>query len=268
MPSAADHAWTDREVLRGGQYRTDANLRSRQSIYSYGHPQVDLPRAVIDLLDLSGWETVVDVGCGNGTYLAELARRKHRGLVVGVDLSRGMLRAAASAKGDAAGLLCADATALPLVDGPAQLLLAMHMLYHVPHAELAVSELRRVTAPSGRVVVGLNGHDHFKELERALDIAWQEFRIPGAPARAQIHLDDGQRLMSRMFASTKRHDFEGELVLDDPAPLESYLASSLSFPARAEVDREQFLGRVSAHIVAAQGMPVRVTTHSGCLICC
>jgi SAM-dependent methyltransferase len=32
-----------------------------------------------------------DVGCGNGAYLAELVHRGHAGLVIGLDLSAGML---------------------------------------------------------------------------------------------------------------------------------------------------------------------------------
>ena len=62
------------------------------------------------------------------------------------------------------GLLAADATALPLRDGVADLTLALHMLYHVPDPSQAVRELRRVTRPGGRVVIGLNAPDHLREL--------------------------------------------------------------------------------------------------------
>jgi hypothetical protein len=34
--------WADRGFLRGTQYKTDANLAARQSIYAYQHPRVDL----------------------------------------------------------------------------------------------------------------------------------------------------------------------------------------------------------------------------------
>ena len=49
---------------------------------------------MLDLTTLRRGETVVDVGCGNGGYLTELARRAHAGRVLGVDLSAGMLEAA------------------------------------------------------------------------------------------------------------------------------------------------------------------------------
>jgi SAM-dependent methyltransferase len=80
--------WTDRAFLRDVQYRTDANLAARQSIYAYQHPPIDLPARVLDLAVPAGAGTIVDVGCGNGAYLAELARRGFGGRVVGADLPR------------------------------------------------------------------------------------------------------------------------------------------------------------------------------------
>ncbi len=48
------------------QYRTDANLVARQSIYAYQRPRLDLHSAVLEAASLAGSETVTDVGCGNG----------------------------------------------------------------------------------------------------------------------------------------------------------------------------------------------------------
>jgi cyclopropane fatty-acyl-phospholipid synthase-like methyltransferase len=79
--------WADRSYLRDVQYRTDANLAARQSMYAYQHPRLDLAAAVLGLGGLHGEETVADVGCGNGAYLAELAARGHAGPVLGMDMS-------------------------------------------------------------------------------------------------------------------------------------------------------------------------------------
>jgi methylase of polypeptide subunit release factors len=87
MSSDARPTLTDRSYLTSTQYRTDANLAARQSIYAYQQPRLDLAGTVLDLAGLTGAETVADVGCGNGVYLAALARRGHRGPIIGVDLS-------------------------------------------------------------------------------------------------------------------------------------------------------------------------------------
>jgi SAM-dependent methyltransferase len=86
--------WNTPAFLRDVQYRTDANLAARQSIYAYQHPRIDLQARVIDLAAPAPGETVADVGCGNGAYLAELARRGFAGRVLGLDMSPGMLAAA------------------------------------------------------------------------------------------------------------------------------------------------------------------------------
>jgi hypothetical protein len=60
--------WADRSFLRDVQYRTDANLTARQSIYAYQQPPVDLIGRVLDLALPAGRgaEVVADIGCGNG----------------------------------------------------------------------------------------------------------------------------------------------------------------------------------------------------------
>jgi tRNA G46 methylase TrmB len=79
VTEGAEGIWTDRAFLRQVQYRTDVNLAARQSIYAYQQPPIHLPGRVLDLAALTGRETIADVGCGNGAYLAELARRRHAG---------------------------------------------------------------------------------------------------------------------------------------------------------------------------------------------
>ena len=93
-PGHAARLWTDRSFLRDVQYKTDVNLAARQSIYASQRPPADLPREIRGLAGLSGHEVVADIGCGNGRYLAELARLGYAGPVVGAGLSPGMLHAA------------------------------------------------------------------------------------------------------------------------------------------------------------------------------
>ena len=66
--------------------------------------------------------------------------------------SAGMLRAVRYP-----ALFCADVAALPLRDGSFDVVLAAHMLYHVPDRRAAVSELRRVLVPAGVCIAVTNG---------------------------------------------------------------------------------------------------------------
>ncbi len=197
--------WADRAFLREVQYRTEENLAARQSMYAYQEPKVDLPAVVLDAAGVPSGGVIADIGCGNGAYLAELAKRAVASRVIGMDLSPGMLAAAPARNIGTAALVNADATALPLRPASVDLTLAMHMLYHVPDPLDAVRELRRVTRPGGTVVISLNGADHQEALRAALMAAGVS--KPGD----RLWLDEGEALVRGVFTSVTRHDFTAPL---------------------------------------------------------
>ena len=263
--------WANRAYLRGTQYKTDTNLAARQSIYAYQQPRIDLAARVLDLAAPGPSGTVVDVGCGNGMYLAELARRGFGGRVLGVDLSFGMLAAArqrlpatpvpAGPAPAPAALANADAAALPLRDGAADLAFAMHMLYHVPDPADALRELRRVTRPGGRVVIVLNGTGHLRELRAAIAAA----RGEAAPVGERVRLDDGESLARSLFRRVDRHDFTAELRVPGPEPIADYVRSLAG--TRRETDPERVARTVAATFPRTSDGYYAITSHSGCLIC-
>jgi SAM-dependent methyltransferase len=262
--------WADRIFLREIQYRTDVNLAARQSIYAYQQPPIDLIGRVLDLAVPAGPEVVADIGCGNGRYLAELAQRGHAGNVLGVDMSPGMLDAARERTHDAAwpspALLAADATALPFRDAAVYLTLAMHMLYHVPEPERAIDELRRVTRPSGRLIVGLNGDDHLMEMRDVIRAGLASLDdSPVPPIDERVGLDQGEILLRRVFSSVTRYDFVSKLLLPGPEPVAAY-AQSMSEAARL-TDPELLIAALTSRLPSRTGAPFEVTTHSGCLVC-
>lgn len=260
---------TGKEYLTTVQYRTDVNLAARQSIYAYQEPRIDLVSTVLDLAGLTGAETVVDVGCGNGIYLAGLGRRGHRGRMLGVDLSPGMLAAARRAA-PAAGLTAGDAAALPVADHVADVTLAPHMLYHVPDPAAAAAEFRRVTRPGGRLLVVLNGNDHLAELRELITSTAAAVEFP-AEAVAAVYdtyrimtLDAGAELLSGVFSSVRRHDFIGELRLPGVEPVASYVAS---MPTGMVPDPAAFVAAVTGRVPFGPDGVFRVKTHSGLLTC-
>lgn len=257
--------WADPAFLRRDQYKTDANLAARQSIYAYQHPRIDLQAAVLDLAAPAASDVIVDVGCGNGMYLAELARRGLGGRALGVDLSLGMLAAARTRLSEADGsaaLANADAAALPLRDSTADLVLAPHMLYHVPDPAVALGELRRVTRPGGRVVIVLNGADHMRQ-----------FRTVVAAARGdntgslgeRVTLDDGELLAKSFFPTVTRHDFVAELRIPAPGPIADYVRSMSG--TNHSADPALVVEKVLATFPRDPDGDYVITSHSGCVIC-
>jgi ubiquinone/menaquinone biosynthesis C-methylase UbiE len=99
-------------------------------------------------------EVIVDVGCGTGWYAAGL-RRACRDLpgvvVVGADLSAGMLASARAAGADP--LVQTDASRLPFADHSVDVIVTRGVLHHLPAPTVALAEWRRVLRPDGAVVV-------------------------------------------------------------------------------------------------------------------
>jgi ubiquinone/menaquinone biosynthesis C-methylase UbiE len=95
-------------------------------------------------------ETVVDVGCGSGRAVGELAARGVR--AVGVDLDPAMVEVAGQ-RWPSADFRVGDATALPLDDASVTGYRADKVLHVLAEPELAVAEARRVLAAGGRAVL-------------------------------------------------------------------------------------------------------------------
>jgi ubiquinone/menaquinone biosynthesis C-methylase UbiE len=106
-----------------------------------------------DLLRLPRRATVVDVGCGTGRAVAELAELAEPGAhAIGVDPDPAMLAAARSRFPDI-DLRDADAAHLPLGEGEAHGYRADKVYHVLPDPNAALAETRRVLAPGGRIVL-------------------------------------------------------------------------------------------------------------------
>jgi ubiquinone/menaquinone biosynthesis C-methylase UbiE len=103
-----------------------------------------------ELLELPHGAAVVDVGCGAGRAVGELAERGVR--AIGVDVSEQMIVAARHRWPDADFRL-GDACDLPLDDGEVAGYRAEKVFHDIADAAKALGEARRVLAPGGRIVL-------------------------------------------------------------------------------------------------------------------
>ncbi|MFC3965103.1 class I SAM-dependent methyltransferase [Nocardia jiangsuensis] len=109
------------------------------------------------LLDLAGevaGRRILDAGCGSGPLYAAL--RDRGALVTGIDASEGMLEQARLRLGADANLRIADlADPLPFPDAAFDDVVASLVLHYLRDWGPTLTELRRVLAPGGRLLVSV-----------------------------------------------------------------------------------------------------------------
>jgi SAM-dependent methyltransferase len=106
-------------------------------------------------LPIAAEDVVVDVGCGDGGYLAFCADRGAH--VVGIDLDEAALQRTRSRVADlparAQDFHVAPAESLPLPDGFATVVLCTEVLEHVADPAAVLAELNRIGAPGARYLI-------------------------------------------------------------------------------------------------------------------
>jgi SAM-dependent methyltransferase len=100
---------------------------------------------VIELCRRAGIEpaTTLDVGCGDGALLGELARRGFGGRLLGAEISEPAARIAA-ARPEIESIVRFDGHTLPFEAGAADLGVLSHVLEHVPDPARLLAEVARV----------------------------------------------------------------------------------------------------------------------------
>lgn len=120
------------------------------------------PKSVIDELDLSGSEIVVDLGAGGGAYTIELAKRiaKGGGKVFAVDIQQDVLtRLAHTAKEEGLtniSYLHADferPNGVQIQPGLASLTILSNVLYSATNKRAVMQEAARLTHPGGHLLM-------------------------------------------------------------------------------------------------------------------
>lgn len=100
--------------------------------------------AISDLVDLTGVDQILDVGCGEGFVARHLSRQCRVVQPVGVDLDSELLTVAQRLN-TGSTFLQADIGHLPIRDDAYDLVLCNEVLEHLHHPDSALNELERVT---------------------------------------------------------------------------------------------------------------------------
>ncbi len=226
---------TDRQLLTERAYATDDKLSIRHRTHElYTVPQIDFTKWVLDCITWRGDEVVLDIGAGPGLYFGPVRARIPHGKLVAGDLSFGMVRRQRENYLVAgSSLLNADAQALPFPESVFDVVLANHMLYHVPDLDRALTEIRRVLKPTGVLVAATNSEHNMPEFttlfRRALllvtNFAHDRQFGPVLNTAGPFTLENGLGRLAKHFYAVARYDIPSTLVFPEVEPVMAYLDS-------------------------------------------
>ncbi len=258
--------WTDQRYLRGEQYRNSGNLRARMGLHErFSVNPYGWFRWVLDQLALAPRSRILELGCGPGRLWLENADRCaadwHLTLT---DYSLGMAQEARNAVAHAIPQLRSvtanvDAQALPFADASFDVVIANHMLYHVPDCQRAFVEVRRVLRPGGKFFAATNGARHLQELDALIEgVPLDQARPFGA---LSFRLDNGAAQLALTFVHVTLARYDDALVVTEAKPLLDYIRSMFT---QITIDDEALAATVAAHL--ARDGAIRITKDTGLFV--
>ncbi len=239
---------TDQYYLTHEQYKDAGNLEARLEIHrrfstnSYGWFNW-----VFDTLNqLPKEANVLELGTGSGALWTAIADRIPANWVITLsDLSPGMLDSAwrnLVVTGRNFKFEQIDAQSIPYADETFEIVIANHMLYHVPDCAKALSEIKRVLKTGGHLIASTGGESHLKELTEWLRRVGSDKNA--SPFALSFTLENGAEQLERFFRNVSVLRYEDNLHVTEVEPLIAYLRSSV----RASENSEEEIQKVKAEL--------------------
>lgn len=205
---------------------------------------------------------MLELGAGTGLLWSENRDRLPAGLELVIsDSSEGMLRAAREHLDGLPGVEFRqmDAARIPDGDRTFDVVIANHMLYHVPDRAAVFSEVIRVLRRRGRLYAATNGAAHMEELDELIGKPEKRATI----ATTQFSLENGAEQLAPFFDEVHLARHENPLAVTDTSAVLAYVRSlpwDLTVRELARVDA------IVDGIIAADGA-FRITRDSGMFLC-
>ena len=246
MSSAADH-------LRKEQYKDSSNLQARIELHRrFSTNSQGWARWLFEQMAAVVPEgaRVLEIGCGPATiWGANRASIPASWSLTLTDFSVGMVAEAKGVLADRALYAVADAQALPARDGRFDVVIANHMLYHVPDRPLAIAEMTRVLVRGGVFIASTVGDNHLAEIDACL----RRTGVAVMPLSGTLHeftLENGAAQLGTAMRDVRMLEYEDSLRVTEVDPLIAYVlsmtsAAQLSTAALAEL-RDGFTAEIAA----------------------
>lgn len=213
------------------QYENASNLRARIKIHElYSTNKYGWMRWFFEKFDIPQNSRILELGCGDASlWYNNLDRIPRDWDITLTDFSLGMLGDAVQKLGKSSKRFkfkLMDAQDITFKNDSFDVVIADHMLYHVPDIEKAFKEIKRVLKPQGYLFASTVGKSHMAEMREILGKfdsklittkSWDETR--------KFQLENGKQQISRWFSDVIMERYKDSLEVTDAVPLIDYIFS-------------------------------------------
>ncbi len=250
MSGAAD---TNNAKQYGDSRKLAARARLNQEYTITETPWFDW---VAGQLPLQPGSSVLDIGCGPAWFWASIAGMLPDGIDLTLaDLSPGMVKEAVQRCQNlplsAVRGVEANATELPFADASFDLVIAMHMLYHVRDQEKALAEMHRVLKPGGTLAVTTNGIGDTRKLyELGTAFGGTPYNI----VATYFGYDAAEQKLLARFGNVTMAEHPATMRITDPEDVFLALTSYPPGDAASEPELALFRTRIDEAFAAGGGV--------------
>jgi ubiquinone/menaquinone biosynthesis C-methylase UbiE len=242
--------FTDQQYLTQDQYKDAGNLDARIQIHKRfsTNPQGWFHWVFDTLAQIPEHANVLELGCGAGAMWQECADRIPAGWALTLtDLSDGMLDAAwrnLVRLGRGFKFEKMDAQSIAYGDKMFDVVIANHMLYHVPDRAKTLAEIKRVLKDDGRLIAATVGAGHMQEMYQFL----KRVNINPRPDMFvnPFTLENGLEQLQNAFSQVKKLHYVDNLQVTEMDPLIGYIRSSIGTADLSEDKLAELKKEISA----------------------
>lgn len=260
---------TDSIYLKKHQYRDSSNLSVRANIHQdYSTNPKKWQHWIFEQIDLSADARALEIGCGPGYLWRENSQSVYiSDHLILSDLSEGMLEEAREAlsKFSSFSYTVIDAQDIPFPMSFFDVVIANHILFHVPDISKSLVEIKRVLKPGGCLYASTNGRVHLAEFH-----AWktkyfqEEFSTDLENPADRFGLENGENQLRQYFSRIELVPYLDQLLIPDIDPIIRYLKSW--FGSDLPPDKEDIFRSFLKKKLNKDGI-IKITKDSGLFKC-
>lgn len=226
-----DDCLPNADQLLNDQYKNSRNLGDRAQLHRrYSSNSTGWFPWVFSQINLKSGYRVLECGAGPGwLWQYNLDRIPENCLITITDFSQGMVDEAKKAlepSGHDFKFLVADVQNLEFEDCTFDIVLANHMLYHVPKLDQAIGELRRVLKTNGFFLATTVGEGHMSEIRHLVSDLNPDLEHNNDLHQSKFTLENGQEVLNPWFSEVELLFYENQLQVTDPQPIIDYIFST------------------------------------------